>query len=120
MDKRVPWLCSAMAIVAAACSSNPNTSGDGGTSATGSVDSACSDAANKVCNKLATCSPLILKLVYTDMNGCNGAWKAVCLSEANANGSMLTSDAVQMCGQGTDRASCSDAINSVLAGTLPG
>ena len=121
MTRRVHSVLSALSAIAVglvACSTNPGS--DGGTTGGSSVTAACTDAASKLCNKLATCSPLLLQLLYSDSNGCNNAWNFTCQALANANGSPFTSDNIGTCGQASASASCGDAVNAILAGTLPG
>jgi hypothetical protein len=114
MIKRVSWVWSAIAVASAACSSNTNSSGDGGPSTgpgNAMLQMVCNDLSTQLCSKLNSCSSFAFSLAYPDMNTCITRVALTCPSGANANGSGATVAALQACSQAYSTANCADLVS---------
>jgi hypothetical protein len=81
--------------------------GDAGVSA----DQACSETANALCSKYATCAPIVLTVLFGDMATCTSVAKAGCLGSLEADKTAATPEGFQKCSQDLETVGCADILS---------
>ncbi len=88
-------------------------SGTGGGSGTVDADAVCTAWADKMCNKLESCSSFMVRGLYGDLATCKARAKVGCVPWFGAPGSAVTAAGTERCGDAFAAMSCDDVENNV-------
>lgn len=88
-------------------------SGDTGADAQpqGSIDEACTKGAEVFCNRLATCDPAAVQLLFGGPSTCAVQAKLLCTTEATAPGARVTPAEITACSEASAAQTCAERLD---------
>jgi len=114
-------LClSPLALVVLAASAG---CGDDDVDTSVSPDTACTSAANAICDKLQECAPFLITVGFASRDACVDRFKINCTSGFSAPGTSATPTRLQQCSTDARGATCEDIVSRTLpesCRTVPG
>jgi hypothetical protein len=74
-------------------------------------EQACADLAGRTCERMISCEPFVVQILFGNAQGCLARMRLLCLLGASAPGARATPASISQCSRGLETAGCADIVS---------